>query len=542
MNPFSVNNLFLFHFVLFVIALSTAQSQTVSPFYEIGYFTDADRQPIDGFIDITYEPKTREDYGLTLGADFTPGCYYNLQGEKVNGRIQYTFNDNFFRFTPPSGGSKFEKITPAMCSAYVIGKDSFTVIRDFTIERELATIPFHEPEFAEVLTTIGDLTFYQHTRVGQNKLLYTYMVKRGKEGKLVSFPKGKNKFKAVALDYFSSVPYLVTGINDETMSDNDLLNMIKYMDFANRTAKKEKIYYSASWEELSDSSAYGYLYYADSLRTQAGTCSLHYFIKDGTPLYDASYASLAPQKKEGLLTFYFPDGKVRKRVIYKNNEIKGVINTYYRNGQQHYVYEKKNEATHVYSIVADQSGRNLLDATGGGVEVFYDSIQNRQITRTYRDYKLTDSYYTDNAGNKVYQSHKNHAALYNKEVLENNEFIKQITYPKIAIANNVHGMIIVRILADREGNTTKVMVVKGLDYECDKTVLGYCQSKYKGKNWYPLKVDKMLSAQEILMVFVLEITPYSRYRNNYYYNNMWSRQMMWQQQMMSMPAPMAPRF
>ena len=542
-----MHKLFLLCLLSLILTIPNASSQIVNPFYEVGYFTDIDRQPIDGFIDITYEPKTREDYGLTLGEAFTPGCYYNLKGEKVNGRIKYSFNDGFFRFTPPSGGDKSEKITPDMCIAYTIGKDSFTVIRDFTVEREWVATPFHEPEFAEVLASIGDLTFYQHTRVGQNKLLYTYMVKRGTEGKLVSFPKGKAKFKEVALEYFASIPYLVSGINDESMSDEDVLNMIKYMEYSNLVAKQKRIYYSASWEELRDTTEYGYLYYADSIRLQGGTCRLRYFIKDGSPLYNASYSSLAPQKKEGLFTFYFLDGKVRKTVSYKNNEMTGPINVYYRDGKQHYVYEKKNEFTHEYSVVADASGKNLLDAEGSATESFYDSIQRRQLTRVYKNNKLTDSYYIDEAGNKVYQSCKNHATLFNKEVLENNEFIKHISYPKIAISNNVHGMIIVRILADREGNTTKVIVVKGLDYECDKAVMNYCQSKYKGKNWYSIRVDKVPVAQEILMVFVLEIAPYSRHRNNYYNNNMWHRQMMWQQQnmwqqQMMTPPAMPPRF
>lgn len=540
-----MRQLFLSSLVLVVFTSTASLSQIVSPYYEVGYFTDADRQPIDGYIDVTYQPKTRSDHQLTLGESFTPGCYYNLKREKINGRIKYGYKDGFFRFTPPSGGDKSEKITADMCLSYVIGKDSFAVIKDFTVERELLSELVKEPTFAEVITTVGDLTFYQHTVVGQNKLLYTYIVKEGK-GPLVSFPKSKNKFKEVALTCFGHIPYLSAGISNETMGDEDVLNMIKYYEYSIRLKDSAKIYYSASWEELKDTSEYGYLYYADSLCEKNGVWSMRYYVKDGTPLYSGSYSSLAPQKKDGLFTFYFPDGRLRKTVTYRNNETFGDIKSYQHNGLLHYVYTKRNFSKPEYRVVADASGKNVLDPTGSGTETFYDSIQSREITRIYKNYKLTDSYYLDASGAPVYQSAKNHAAVWNKEALENNELIKPITYPKIAISNNVHGMILVKVLADREGNTAKVMLVKGLDYECDKTVMSYCQSKYKGKNWYPLKIDKETVAQEILMVFVMEIIPYSRYRNNYYYNNMWYDHYMLQQHMNLMQQqqtmPQVPRF
>lgn len=533
---------FLYSLLLAACTASVAYSQVVNPFYEIGYFTDRDKQPIDGYLDITYLPDTRQDFKFTLGETFSPGAYYDLNGKKVSGRIMYSWNDAFFRFTPPSGEGKGEKITPKMCQSYTIGTDSFAVINDFTIERELISLPIHEAQFVEVVTTVGDLTFYQHAEPGQNRMLYTYIVRRGAAGELVSFSKNRNKFKEMAPAYFKDSPYLLQAIAAETLTENDVLNMIKYLAYEEKRVKQSKIYYSCAWEEIQDTLAYGYLYYADSLQRKGDTWSMKYFIKDGTPLYTASYNSLAPMKKEGTFTFYFPNGHVRKTVVYKDNEITGDIKTYRSNGQAHYVYEKKNDYKHVYSVVADESGKNLLDIEGAATETFYDSIQKRQVTRVFKNFKLTDSYFTDATGNKVYQSCRNHDVLYDRAI-ENDGTFQRVTatYPVTAISNNIHGTILLRLLVDAEGNTSKVILVKGLDYECDKVVKSYIQGKYRGKVWYPLKVDKNPAQQEILIAVVMEITPYSRYANNYYYNNMWQHQMMWNQ--MRMMTPMAaPKF
>ncbi|MDB5257625.1 MAG: TonB family protein [Chitinophagaceae bacterium] len=525
---------FLYSLLLAACTATVAYSQVVNPYYEIGYFTDRDKQPIDGYLDITYLPDSRQNLSFTLGETFSPGAYYDLRGIKISGRIMYGLSDGFFRFTPPSGAGKGEKITPKMCQSYTIGKDSFAVISDFTVERELLSIPISEAQFVEVVTTIGDMTFYQHAEPGQGRTLYTYIVRRGAEGKLVSFSKNRNKFKEMAPKYFKDSPYLITAIASETLTENDVLNMIKYLDYESKRAKQSKIYYSCAWEEIKDTSEYGYLYYADSLSLKGDTWSMTYFIKDGTPLYKASYNSLAPLKKEGIFTFYFPNGQWRKTVTYKDNEITGAIKTYRSNGQAHYVYEKKNDHKHIYSVVADESGKNLLDIEGAGTESFYDSIQKRQVTRVFKNFKLTDSYFIDASGNKVYQSCRNHAALYDM-ALEHSDAIQSVSYPVSAIGNNIHGMILLRLLVDAEGNTSKVILVKGLDYECDKVVKNYIQMKYRGKPWYPLKVDKSPVMEEILIAVVLEITPYSRYANNYYNNNMWHYQMMWNQQRMMTP-------
>jgi len=538
-----VRSTFLYSLLLVTCTATVAHSQVIHPFYEIGYFTDRDRQPIDGYLDITYLPDTRQDFKYTLGETFSPGAYYDLNGTKVSGRIKYSQNEGFFRFTPPSGEGKGEKIKPEMCKSYTIGKDSFAVIKNFSIEQELLSTPVDEPQFVEVVTTVGDLTFYQHAQPGQSKTLYTYIVCRGTKGELVSFSKNRNKFKEMAPEYFKDSPYLLQAIASETLTENDVLNMIKYLDYESKRAQKSKIYFSCAWEEIKDTSEYGYLYYADSLSLKGDTWSMTYFIKDGTPLYTAYYNSLAPLKKEGTFTFYFPNGQLRKTVTYKDNEITGPIKTYRSNGQAHYVYEKKNDHKHIYSVVADASGKNLLDIEGAGTESFYDSIQKRQVTRAFKNFKLTDSYVTDTLGNKIYQSCRNHAVLYDR-ALENDGTFQRVeaTYPVTAISNNIHGTILLRVLVDAEGKTSKVILVKGLDYECDKVVKSYIQTKYRGQVWYPLKVDKQPALQEILIAVVLEITPYSRYGNNYYYNNMWQHQMMWNQMRMITPLPAAPKF
>jgi antitoxin component YwqK of YwqJK toxin-antitoxin module len=522
--------------LLFILFYGCTLSMVQSQDYKTGYFTDSEEQAINGFIDFTYSPKKKTTMEVTLGEIYTPGHYYNLQGQKITGLLKYNQNNNFFRFTTKDESSS-EKIKPDECNGYVMGNDSFAVINNFMVERAIGGFENTEPDFAEVITTIDHLTFYEHIRIGQNNIVHTFMVRKT-GGPLVSFPQGSEKFKIIALEYFGDVPYLRRKIDEGEYDSDDMYPLIKYLEFYKRYEKKEKTFYTSSWEETEDTSRF--VYYSEIRKVAGSLWTLAYFQKDGAPLYQGSYSSLAPMNKDGLFTFYYPDGSKRKIIAYRDNEVQDSILEYYPNGQLHYQYFQK-KSKQSYSKVYTASGDQQLDPSGNGTETFYDSIRNRQITRVYKSNKLDLSYYIDDKGAKVCQSGKGAGALIAVAPMD-----LKLQYPSRSISQNNHGLVLARVLADEAGITTAISLVKGIDNSCDQQVLSYCQNLYKnGKAWMPVKIDKQPVKQEILVPFVFEIKGYSRYRNNYYYNNMWmQQQQMMQQQMMmqNMQRMAAPRF
>ncbi|HWZ21273.1 MAG TPA: hypothetical protein VNW06_01395 [Cytophagaceae bacterium] len=529
-----MTRIFLYVVVFSLSINSTIYAQQIESNYKTGSFVDQSKQTIDGYIDFTYSSKKTTVCSLALGADYTPGYYYDLTNHKIAGNIKYIQSNTFFRYSL-NGETDSKKIKPDESLGYVLGNDSFAVINDFSVEREIGSFANSGPEFAEVVTTINDLTFYHHTRVGSKSITSTYMVRKGKDGILESFSKINEKFKVTALKYFGHIPYLKTKIEEGEYSAEQILILIKYFEFQTKYERGEKIYYTSSWEETKDTSLASYYMKIENVLKSKWTLS--HYQKNGVPLYQGVYYSLTSMKKEGRFSFYYADGTVRKIIKYVANEIKDSILEFYPNGKLHYEYEKKDEFKYTYIKILDQNGNDVLDKSGNGKEVFFDSIRNREITRIYESYKLETAFYTSDKGNRVYQAGKR-VGIVKPEYTSTTEL--SLNYPLGSVAQSNHGLVMARILANKEGKTTSISIIKGVDAQCDQQVLTYCRALYNVNNgniWFPVKFDKQLVEQEIIVSFLFQIQGFSRYRNGYYNSNMWQQQMIMQQQMMMQAMP-----
>ncbi len=494
----------------------------------IGYFVNQDLDIIDGYLDITYTPKTKQVCKFTLGDTYSPGHYYDLNGNKITGKIRYTISNNYFRFSTDEGKTS-QKIKPDECLSYVVGKDSFTVIRNFTVERQLVSVKREEPNFVEVIQAIDSLTFYQHTTMNpmaQNPVT-TYIVKEGKNGSFVSFPQNNLLFSEIAMKYFGHISYLKAKLAANEYYSANMLEMIKYLDFHNHFLSKKPILYSASWEEVSDSSKA--IYYGRIERFQNNHWTINYYLKDGSYLYQGNYSSIFPMEKNGTFTFYDEKGAIRKKVAYTDGSKKDSITQYFPDGKTHYVYAsgKKLKLKKLFDV----NGNALLDKKGNGTETFYDSIANRLITRVYKSNKLNTAYYTTPGGQIVYQCYNRKPATLKREADSPMYGAYEglgIDYPLESVTQNNHGLVLVRILIDSSGKTNNISLLKGVDTLCNSQILIHCQKKFTKEVWSPLIINNKPVNQELILSYIFEIKAFSRYRNNYYYNNNW----MWQQQMM----------
>lgn len=74
-------------------------------------------------------------------------------------------------------------------------------------------------------------------------------------------------------------------------------------------------------------------YYSETTKTSANAGHVKTYQINGTPFSEEHFSDLKHQKREGLLKNYFPDGKPKIEINFKNGVFDGPLKTYYTNGQ-----------------------------------------------------------------------------------------------------------------------------------------------------------------------------------------------------------------
>lgn len=512
-------------FILFLFLLSNVFAQDEANQQKLGYYIDINNKLLAGYYDPDYDPDQQLNVTFSIGGKETPGYYFDRVGNKVKGFLKFTqsFISPVFRSTI---NAPDETITTNECSGFVIGKDSFAIIRDFDVERMIGGFHVNKRQFAEVVEQVDNLTFYKHTRLDMNNIVYTYLVKADSSDKLISFPKSQKKFKEICLQIFAGSESLKNQIMEGKYIDEDIPVMAKLLKYNLKSDRNERIYYNSSWDEIETSEKSSYYAVIESVKESV--FHLKYFSKNDILLYEGNYTSFFPEKKIDKFTWYYPNGEIRKTTVYlAANNISNTI--YFPNGNIHIQYIDSDQGT-FYSKIMSLDGKEILDKNGAGIDLFYDSITNRQLTVEFASNKLISSFYTGIAGRKIYQI--SNTGDKNKDFSKlKKKFIKIADYPMTAINDYTHGVVLVKCIIEPSGLASDIKIIKGINNECDSIALSYLNSLKDNKFWTPDKIGGQKVTQEIIIPVDFSIIGFSRYRNNYNMFWMQNNNMMMQNRM-----------
>ena len=526
--------------LLFIfIAFKVSSQRNVLYNYELGYYHDMNGQVIDGYYDIDYELDKTLKVSYNIEDNFVPGFYYDLKNNKIAGLIEYSRSNSYFRFKVDKN-SNDRNFEPNECLSFVVGKDSFAVIENFKVKRDLTSgLKPVERDFVEVIDKVDNLVFYKHSRIigfRKDDPIVTYLVKADSSKNYITFPDGEDKFKTTCLSIFGEFASLQTKVSaGEYTTDEDIPVMIKLLKYKHKFVRKERVYYNASWDEVDDVNKSTYYAIIKSLKNSVFHLSFHF--NNGILIYDGRFTSFYPHKKTGDFIWYYPNGKMRKKINYIDNKPEKTT-TYFQNGKIHYEY-KFVKKTLLYNKVLNMNEKEVLDSAGCGIEIFYDSIASRQITNEFINNKLNTSYFLDSTNRKVYQFCGENAKLKSRASIEY-KLNHKMVYPENSIRNFNHGCIFIRCIIEPSGLTSNMKVIKGMDAECDSSVLNILSYFRTGKEWNIAKINKEKVAQELIIPIDFSIKGFSRYRSNY--NNSWMMHQMMQQQMMNMQQPKIPTY
>jgi hypothetical protein len=514
----------LYYLILLAASFSSFGQKGI-PKYEIGHFVDFNEQLISGYYDFDYEPKKSLEVNYISSENFAAGYYYDKEGVKISGLLKYSLQDRSLTFRSIDVNSE-RTLKPGDCKGYVINVDTFSVVKNVEVFGVFGPRTSDHGEFAENIENIEGMKFYKFIATGSQGNYVQYIVQKPDGSESITFPSGNGKFRKIASEIFKDDIVLVADIEKGKYKADDIPSMLKIFKYGKLYKKNQNVFYNSSWDEVNDIKEASY--YSKIESVQDSTFHLSYFFKNGFKIYDGNFTSFYPHKKRGEFDFYYPNGQMRKKVVYVDNKPKGAIE-YFMNGNIHRIFYFSFGGEVIYSQINNEQGVGILKSRGVTIESFLDTFTGREITYEYVDQKLSNVYYTDLNGEKIFQLCERNAKLSEFKDLQK-EVKDKLKYPAQSIENYSHGYALIKCIVEPTGLVSEVSLIKGVDTDCDAAIIDF-MSCLKGRAyWKPGKVDGAYVRQEIILPVDFSILGQSSYKNHYY--NFWMQNHMMQQQMM----------
>jgi hypothetical protein len=525
----------LFYILLLTISFNSFGQNLITN-YEIGHFVDFNGQLINGYYDFDYEPEKSLDVNYVSGENFSVGYYYDKQGLKINGLLKYSLQDRNLIFKSVDVNSQ-RTIKADDCKGYVINVDTFSVVKNVEIIGVFGPRISDHAEFAENIENIAGMKFYKFSAIGPQSNYVKYIVQKTDTSDFTTFPSGNGKFIKLAAEIFKDDAVLKADIEKGKYQVDDIPTILKIFKYRKLYEKNQNIFYNSSWDEINNPNEATYYSKIESVKDS--TFHLSYFFKNDVKIYDGKFTSFYPHKKKGEFVFYYPNGQIRKKVMYVDNKPKSVIE-YFRNENIHRTYFISFNGEVVYTVLNNEQGLDILNDKGLSKELFLDTVTNREITYEYMDRKLENVYYTDADGGKVFQFCKRNAKLTGFKDLQK-DLKDKLIYPAKSIDKYSHGYALINCIIEPTGLVSEVTLVKGVDTDCDAAIIDFLSCLKERAYWKPAKIDGLSVRQEIILPVDFSIHGQSAYKNHY--NNFWmqnhlmqQQQMMMNQQMFKVPA------
>ena len=536
--------LYLFVLINFIFSPSIAQTP-------VGYFIDADRYPVEGYFDrMNYS--SSQSLNITHNSDsFEEGYYTDREGNSYEGLIKYENKKFWFRFDEHS---KKVKLQPEDVTKLIIGVDSFFTMTNFRVEQKSGYSTRTNPEFAQFICQFNGLIFAKHfnfsTGLAQqyamaSAIIETYQVKKIGTNDWVSFPRRKNEFKRVALEYFGHTPYLKNKIEEEELDYDDMMTIIKISQYQYKFDNNQKVYFDEYWQERSNSNKTKYS--GEIVDKQDSIWTINYYQGD-TLLFSSQYSSFYPLRRNGTSKIFDKEGWLRQTMLFENNEPKRV-STFYKNGQLHHEYLLLHYGVGDMSMIKylkvfNESGESLFDSEGNGTEILDDKVNNRVITRNYEKFLLKSSIFRLN-GKDIHQLANSNYGVKLSSIQKSLTSFIGVKDLSSAVKDDAQGSILISAIVNEKGYASNCQILTSLHPTVDNLVKVFIKdrleesatfrSKFK-KN----KVDKEKVSYEIVIPISFNINRFYRAPSNYYYDphfQMMHQQMMQQQMLQNIPAP-----
>lgn len=478
------------------ICFNTGYGQLNPGYKQIGYLIDNKGQRIFDYCDFDYVPEKPIKVEKFVKWEFSPGYYYDSSNKRIDGYLKIVNMSVYYRKTL-KGSSQALNIDA--CKGFVISGDSFAVAPN---PGPTMLMYIYNNLYLEVVEQMDGFTLY---RFDKNNGV-NYFFKADTSASIKYIPSGYLKYKEFAGNLFASFPILKDKILSGKYSYSDLPSLVRIFKYKQYFDKKQRVFYNSFWDETKDSLTASF--YGEIISLQDSVFRMKHFFRDGTPLHEGAYTSFYPHRRTGIFNWFYPDGKIRKTILYRKND-PVYMQIFYNNGQLHYDIRLEDNDL-IYNQIFDQKGNAQINNSGLGMEVYYDSVNHRPVTFTYHSRKLRTAFYTDSLNRKIYVHCEQQAEPKGLK-------IKPENYPEKSLMNSQHGIALVRLLVDPSGVVSKYKIVKGVSPDIDSLILQTFAVNITEKKFIAAKSENKNVFQEMLLPFDFSMEGFSMFKNHYNY-------------------------
>lgn len=521
----------------FLLSFSFLYGQT-APYKLRGFYIDLYGQLIDERADQDYSPYNSLNVSFNSQTEYTPGVIYPAAGNSDRGYIQYQQGKNSFNFRKHRIAKK-EKIELFSGLSMTIGADSFVVANGFSSYGKLGLAEsfVQELQILQFLGKTEKFTFFRYVPAGGSP---NVVVQISGTREFVGLPLSQKAFYSVASDLFFDYPELTDLLKNKKIKPDEWPSLIRFIRFTDAVQANKPVLYTASWEMTENHQKS--FYYAKVSHTDQNWM-LDFFDKEGQKLFTEHYAYAMAAQKEGEMIWYYPgSGVIRRKTRFVKGEADNTFKTYYPNGTLHYSYTVTPNGKAIFNEVWSPDGQAVLNKKGLGKESFFDSTAKRTITREYRNFTLSSSWYTDNLNRRIYQLAKKNARLRHFKAI-NARLEEPDTYPERDIVAGTEGIVLLKVLLTPDNSIEEYSILQGLSKSIDREVeaivpfLKFRAGKHDRENIY----------QEVILPVRFSLLRQSinryDYQNLFWLNHHMHMQHMQQMQLQNLPTPpVIPRF
>lgn len=520
---------------LFIFSLALGFTSNVNAQIPVGYYFDVDGNSIDGYFDqMDYQPENEISHNYNSDS-YEKGYYLDRSGYKSEGFLK--FHSKRIWYKARLSGDEF-KLKPEEVLGMVIGRDSFFVANEFKINKLIGQIS-KEDKFVRHLASFSDYHFAVYYDFANQGIAPNYLVKKG-EGPWQTASDFEQDLEVFVLEHFGHIPYIKKKVEKNDIEQKDLPMMVSMLEYYHHFESQQPLFYDQWWNRVQTQDRAYYTVKVVSIKGE--TLTLEYF-HNGRKIRSAEVVSVHPDVQEGVTKWFDDSGKLRKEVLFEDNEAKEV-KVYYSNGQLHYLYKpvkvnlEKNLYSPIFEVVNDPNGNSLLDNSGNGEEVISDEVNGRRIIRIYKSKRIKSSSFSD-GGTNILQLQDHLFNFKVKRLTSRLElYLAEKNYYE-TISDNAQGTYMISFIIDSESRyATSYKVLNNIHPELDNllndflavTIPEGAQYRFKFRAY---KVGKEKQTYEVVVPFTFGVTRFYRPPNN---NHWWFHHHM----MHNMHTPMVP--
>jgi TonB family protein len=244
-----------------------------------------------------------------------------------------------------------------------------------------------------------------------------------------------------------------------------------------QTQQKVWQYFDESWTAIEDSTKAAYF---RTVERTANTILVRDYYISGELEMVAECNNITPRiVKDGKVTNYHKNGKIREEGFYKLNTRTGLFKTYYESGtlKSEISYDNTKQT---YFGYWRENGESLLDHGNGHVsELIKNSFHHKEVVDS-----VVVNHYSIKEGttDTVYLFLDKQPEYSGGYEFLMRDIQANMYYPRDARRAGIEGTVYVTFVIDKEGKVTDTEVLKGIDPECDQIAR---RAVTKLKPWIP---------------------------------------------------------